>query len=122
MQFFIAAIMSMKYPRLTVFLGAISALALMTILSVVFGMVFVQFIPKVYTHYISIILFVLFGLKMLYEGYHMKASEAAEEMEEVQSDIRKREEEVIFSFLKTAMHRRKQQIFISNTIHFFLVF
>lgn len=31
--FFIAAIMAMKHPRLTVFLGAITALALMTILS-----------------------------------------------------------------------------------------
>lgn len=31
--FFIAAIMAMKYPRLTVFIGAIGALALMTILS-----------------------------------------------------------------------------------------
>lgn len=31
--FFIAAIMAMRHPRLTVFLGAISALVLMTILS-----------------------------------------------------------------------------------------
>lgn len=31
--FFIAAIMAMKYPRLTVFTGAIGALAFMTILS-----------------------------------------------------------------------------------------
>lgn len=31
--FFIAAIMAMKHPRLTVFAGAIAALALMTILS-----------------------------------------------------------------------------------------
>lgn len=31
--FFIAAIMAMRHPRLTVFLGAASALALMTVLS-----------------------------------------------------------------------------------------
>lgn len=31
--FFIAAIMAMKHPRLTVFIGAISALILMTLLS-----------------------------------------------------------------------------------------
>ena len=31
--FFIAAIMAMRHPRLTVFAGAISALALMTVLS-----------------------------------------------------------------------------------------
>lgn len=31
---------------------------------------------------------------MLFEGYKMTATDAAEEMEEVQHDIRKREEEV----------------------------
>lgn len=31
--FFIAAIMAMRHPRITVFIGAISALALMTVLS-----------------------------------------------------------------------------------------
>ena len=41
-------------------------------------------------------LFVLFGLKMLWEGYKMSPSEAAEELEGVQSDLRKRETEVIY--------------------------
>lgn len=40
------------------------------------------------------LLFVLFGLKMLHEGWKMTATDAAEEMEEVTHDIRKREEEV----------------------------
>lgn len=31
---------------------------------------------------------------MLYDGYKMKASDAQEELEEVQSDLRKREDEV----------------------------
>lgn len=44
--FFIAAIMAMRHPRLIVFLGAITALALMTVLSCVFGMA-ANFIPKV---------------------------------------------------------------------------
>jgi hypothetical protein len=35
--FFIAAIMAMRHPRMTVFAGAITALALMTILSALFG-------------------------------------------------------------------------------------
>lgn len=83
-----------KYPRLTVFSGAISALALMTVLSAVFGTVFIQFIPPNITRWISVLLFVIFGIKMLFEGYKMTASDAHEEMEEVQHDIRKREEEV----------------------------
>lgn len=79
---------------MTVFAGAISALALMTVLSAVFGMVFIQFIPTHLTRWVSVGLFVVFGLKMLHEGWTMKASDAAEEMEEVQHDIRKREDEV----------------------------
>uniref|UniRef100_A0A8D8D8W1 GDT1 family protein n=1 Tax=Culex pipiens TaxID=7175 RepID=A0A8D8D8W1_CULPI len=91
--FFIAAIMAMRHPRLTVFAGAIAALALMTVLSAVFGMA-ATIIPRVYTYYISTALFALFGLKMLKEGYYMSATEAAEELEEVQSDLRKREDEM----------------------------
>jgi len=91
--FFIAAIMAMRHPRFIVFVGAISALAFMTVLSVVFGMA-ATIIPKVYTYYISTALFAIFGLKMIYEGYFMKDSDAQEELEEVQSDLRKREDEL----------------------------
>ncbi|XP_017473320.1 PREDICTED: transmembrane protein 165 isoform X3 [Rhagoletis zephyria] len=91
--FFIAAIMAMRHPRLIVFAGAISALALMTVLSVVFGMA-ATIIPKIYTYYISTALFAIFGLKMIYEGYFMKDSDAQEEFEEVQSTLRKREDEL----------------------------
>lgn len=91
--FFIAAIMAMRHPRLIVFTGAITALALMTVLSVVFG-VAATIIPKIYTYYISTALFAIFGLKMIYEGYFMKDTDAQEEMEEVQADLRKREDEV----------------------------
>lgn len=90
--FFIAAIMAMKHPRLTVFIGAISALTLMTILSVVFGYA-ATIIPRAYTYYISTLLFALFGLKMLRDGYYMSPTEAQEELEEVQSDLRKRDDE-----------------------------
>lgn len=79
---------------MTVFSGAISALALMTILSAVFGMVFIKFIPPNITRWVSVGLFVVFGLKMLHEGWNMSHADAAEEMEEVQADIRKREDEV----------------------------
>ncbi|KAH8420762.1 hypothetical protein KR222_004311 [Zaprionus bogoriensis] len=92
--FFIAAIMAMRHPRLIVFGGAIAALALMTVLSCVFGMA-ANFIPKVYTYYISTALFLIFGLKMLYDGYKMKPTDAQEELEEVQSDLRKREDELM---------------------------
>lgn len=64
------------------------------LLTVLFGWV-ATIIPQVYTYYISTALFALFGLKMLYEGYHMSSTEAQEEIEEVQSDLRKRDDEVV---------------------------
>ncbi|CAH0560054.1 unnamed protein product [Brassicogethes aeneus] len=90
--FFIAAIMAMRHPRLTVFLGAISALALMTVLSALFGWL-ANVIPKAYTFYISTALFAIFGLKMLKEGCSMSPDEGHEEFEEVQTDLRKKDEE-----------------------------
>lgn len=90
--FFIAAIMAMRHPRLTVFLGAASALAFMTVLSAVFGLA-ATIIPRAYTYYISTALFAIFGLKMLRDGYYMSPNEGQEELEEVQSDLRKREDE-----------------------------
>lgn len=116
--FFIAAIMAMRHPRLTVFAGAIGALAVMTVLSgmfqnlknsSIFIYLFINFasfifivifgyaatiIPRVYTYYISTALFALFGLKMLRDGFYMSPNEGQEELEEVQSDLRKREDEV----------------------------
>lgn len=96
--FFIAAIMAMKHSRCTVFIGAISALALMTILSVVFGWA-ATVIPRAYTFYISTVLFAIFGIKMLREGYKMSSTESQEEFDEVQLDLRKRDEQ----FEKEAM-------------------
>lgn len=51
-------------------------------------------VPRIYTYYISTALFAIFGLKMLKEGYYMSPNEGQEELEEVQLDIRKREDEV----------------------------
>lgn len=91
--FFIAAIMAMRHSRLIVFAGAIGALGLMTVLSVVFGMA-ATIIPRVYTYYISTALFAIFGLKMLHDGWRMSPTDAQEELEEVQMDLKKREDEL----------------------------
>ncbi|VEN41661.1 unnamed protein product [Callosobruchus maculatus] len=90
--FFIAAIMAMRHPRLTVFGGAISALIVMTVLSAVFGWL-VNVIPRAYTYYISTALFAIFGLKMLKEGCQMSSTEGQEEFDQVQTELRQREEE-----------------------------
>lgn len=51
-------------------------------------------IPRVYTYYISTALFAIFGLKMLRDGWYMSPNDAQEELEEVHSDLKKREDEV----------------------------
>ncbi|OQV11439.1 Transmembrane protein 165 [Hypsibius exemplaris] len=90
--FFIAAIMAMRHPRVIVFAGAITALAVMTILSVFLGYA-TTVIPRIYTFYISTALFAIFGIRMLREGYYMSNEEGQEEMEEVQADLKRREDE-----------------------------
>lgn len=85
--FFIAAIMAMKNPRRTVFLGAIGALASMTVLSAAMGWAAPNLISKTYTHYAAIILFLYFGLRMLYEVAVGGDSEGASEYEEVEKEL-----------------------------------
>ncbi|KAM9385976.1 putative divalent cation/proton antiporter TMEM165 [Pholidichthys leucotaenia] len=91
--FFIAAIMAMRYNRLTVLGGAMLALGLMTCLSVLFGYA-TTIIPRIYTYYISTALFAIFGVRMLREGLRMSPDEGQEELEEVQAEIKKKDEEL----------------------------
>lgn len=88
--FFIAAIMAMQHARFTIFLAAISALALMTVLSVAMGFVVLVFLPPLYTHYIAVVLFAGFGAKLLHSAYHMDAAEPNDELEEVQTELREK--------------------------------
>lgn len=90
--FFIAAIMAMRYNRLTVLAGAMLALGLMTCLSVLFGYA-TTVIPRVYTYYVSTALFAIFGIRMLREGLKMSPDEGQEELEEVQAELKKKDEE-----------------------------
>jgi len=106
--FFIAAIMAMRHPRMTVFLAAVSALAFMTLMSAVLGYA-TTVIPHWFTHYASAALFLIFGLKMLKEGYDMSPDEGQEEYEEVQADLRKKDEELERSDPETGIVRTPQR-------------
>ena len=68
--FFIAAIMAMRHPRWTVFIGAIAALSVMHVMSAFFGYA-ITIIPRTLTYYVSSLLFAIFGIKMLREGWKM---------------------------------------------------
>jgi len=66
--------MAMRNPRLTIFAGAMIALAAMHIMSALFGYA-TTVIPRVYTYYLSSFLFAVFGIKMLRDGYYMSPNE-----------------------------------------------
>lgn len=86
--FFIAAILSMKSRRLIVYTGAMTALALMTVISALLGNVVTAFIPPKFTHHASTLLFGLFGIKMLFEGMKMNGNnDCTEEFEEAKIQI-----------------------------------
>lgn len=51
-------------------------------------------VPRAYTYYVSAALFAIFGIKMLRDGWKMDPSEGQEELEEVQQDLRKKDEQV----------------------------
>merc|ERR1719199_2309758 len=87
--FFIAAIMAMKHSRAVIFTGALSALAVMTVLSAAAGYALPNLLPRTYTTYASIILFLGFGIKMLKDGYELEGFNVSEELEEVENELSK---------------------------------
>lgn len=90
--FFIAAIMSMRHPRFTVWFGAVGALAAMTVLSTIVGHVAPMLLPPSVTHYAAVCLFLVFGARMLNES--REASNAAsDELEEVEAELSKKQED-----------------------------
>ncbi|GFW03057.1 GDT1 family protein [Trichonephila clavipes] len=65
--FFIALVLALAHSPAVVYGGALSALALMTVLSASLGLVF-SYLSALWVHYLSALLFLLFGLKMLREA------------------------------------------------------
>ena len=99
--FFMAVILASRYPRKPVFLGVVTALAAMTILSVWIGQLIVL-LPKLFSQYlppslsflnqISIdrlvaLLFLIFGIKLLYSARKMSAQTDIEVMNEAEEAI-----------------------------------
>lgn len=82
--FFAAAILAMRYPRKLVLLGCLSALLVMTILSVLLGWAAPNLIPRQFTHHITTLLFFGFGLWSLWDAF--KEGEA-EELAEVEAEL-----------------------------------
>eukprot|EP00216_Chloropicon_sp_CCMP2111_P001458 CAMPEP_0198247180 /NCGR_PEP_ID=MMETSP1446-20131203/46348_1 /TAXON_ID=1461542 ORGANISM="Unidentified sp, Strain CCMP2111" /NCGR_SAMPLE_ID=MMETSP1446 /ASSEMBLY_ACC=CAM_ASM_001112 /LENGTH=206 /DNA_ID=CAMNT_0043931505 /DNA_START=210 /DNA_END=830 /DNA_ORIENTATION=+ len=81
--FIIAAILAMRHKKRVVFAGAISALALMTIISAVLGYVVPNLISKETTHNAATLLYTIFGLRLLYIGWQCKEDTTKEEFKEL---------------------------------------
>lgn len=88
--FFVAAILAMQNEKLVVFLGALSALAIMTVLSALLGLAVTKLIPPIYTYYTCTAIMFLFSIKMFYEAYKMKPNEVEEIQNEVHEQITQR--------------------------------
>jgi len=85
--FFIAAILAMRNNKLTVFLAALSALFLMTVLSALLGWVVTTFIPREITYYTCTAIMFAFALKMLWEAWRMGEEELEETQKEVEQEL-----------------------------------
>ena len=99
--FFMAVILASRYPRKPVFMGVVTALAAMTILSVWIGQLIVL-LPKLFSQYlppslsflnqisierVAALLFLIFGIKLLYSARKMSAQTDIEVMNEAEEAI-----------------------------------
>ncbi|GAA5825592.1 hypothetical protein JCM10212_006215 [Sporobolomyces blumeae] len=92
--FIIAAILSMRHSRTTIYAGALSALATMSLLSALLGTIVPSLLPKRWTTLAAAVLFLFFGVRMLQEGLEMEAGEKGrEKMEEEMREVQKEVEE-----------------------------
>jgi len=101
--FFIAAIMSMRYSRIAVLLGALIALLFMTILSTAFGWIVPVLLPAHITHIAITILFFFFGVKLLYDSYHHQEGENDE-----QAEVEQELNQVHSKLMKSSSKARKE--------------
>ena len=69
-SFFISLCLAMRYPRRWVFVGSATALALMTVLSVLMGQA-IALVSKDISRWGMIALFVFFGVKLLWDAWQM---------------------------------------------------
>lgn len=93
--FFIACLMAMQYNRFTVYLGALSALAVMTILSAFLGFIIPRLISVHTTKLISGALFFFFAVKTLYSELSRESEPSQDDMEEAAEALRASEQECI---------------------------
>lgn len=121
--FFVALCLAMRHSRRWVFAGVITALAAMTILSVMLGQM-IAFLPKQVIHFAEIALFVAFGLKLLYEASKIpvacrQRSLATDPFDECASEA---EREAVEAIAQAERHLKKKTPFAICLEAFVLTF
>jgi putative Ca2+/H+ antiporter (TMEM165/GDT1 family) len=93
--FFIACLLAMRHPRLIVFSGAILALAAMTVLSALLGVLVPSLLSVRVTQGLAVILFLGFGCKILYDTLcaNHEGEEEEDEMAEAAAALGRKDEE-----------------------------
>jgi putative Ca2+/H+ antiporter (TMEM165/GDT1 family) len=91
--FFIAVILSMRYNHRIVFSSVLTALALMTVLSVLLGQA-MALLPKAYTHYGAIALFLIFGIKLIIDAIRMSPTATEEVVKEAEEAVAEQDHQI----------------------------
>lgn len=84
--FFVAAVMAMRHPRRLVLAGAFGALAIMTMLSAMFGWAAPNLISRRLTHNMATVLFFAFGLRSFWDAFTKNDGESSE-LAEVEAEL-----------------------------------
>lgn len=86
--FIIAAVMSMRHPKLAVLGGALAALYFMTVLSAFLGVVLPNLISQSAVHRCATVLYTFFGLRLMWVGARGEEEDKDEEFEEVENNLK----------------------------------
>ncbi|DBA83846.1 TPA: hypothetical protein ACH3X1_006360 [Trebouxia sp. C0004] len=92
--FIIAAIMAMRHPRLVVYVGAMTALVSMTVISTALGYVLPNLISRQATQHAATALYTFFGMRLLWIAWRSKPQASnQDEVEEVEAKLEASEQQ-----------------------------
>jgi putative Ca2+/H+ antiporter (TMEM165/GDT1 family) len=118
--FIIAAVMSMRHPKLAVLSGALSALYFMTVLSAALGIVLPNLISASTVRSCATILYIFFGLRLIWIGAQHEEENKDEEFEEVKKELEGADERAQNSLFRRICHYFCSAVFLEALILTFL--
>lgn len=118
--FIIAAIMAMRHPRLVVYVGAMTALVSMTVISTALGYVLPNLISRQATQHAATALYTFFGMRLLWIAWRSKPQASnQDEVEEVEAKLEASEQQPRTK-LQQVLNRLCTPVFLEALILTFL--